>query len=147
LDIEMLPEPMFSILNSAASKGLAEEQSPESSSKQRAQGWVRGETYAYWCHRREGYIVIARNFTSPGIKGELDVVAYDGPVLAFVDAKTRAVSEPGQARPGDAIHLEERNLARMGLGNFCTPRLGHTPGRRASSRLKPASGKTSRASP
>jgi hypothetical protein len=29
-DIEMLPEPMFSILNSAASKGLAEEQSPES---------------------------------------------------------------------------------------------------------------------
>jgi hypothetical protein len=34
----MLPELMFSILNFVAGKGLAEEQSLESSTKQRAQG-------------------------------------------------------------------------------------------------------------
>jgi Holliday junction resolvase-like predicted endonuclease len=51
----------------------------------------------------------SRGIRSPGIQGELDVVA----VLAFVEVKTRAVAEPGQARPEDAINLEKRrNLAR-----------------------------------
>ena len=74
---------------------------------------LRGETFAYWYLRREGYIVIARNFTIAGIKGELDIVAYDGAVLAFVEVKTRAKAEPGQPTPEDAINLEKRrNLAR-----------------------------------
>ncbi len=71
-------------MGSGSISGLAEEQSLESSTKQCAQGWVGGETYTYWCHRREGYIVILRNFTSPGIKGELDVVAYNGPVCSLL---------------------------------------------------------------
>jgi hypothetical protein len=33
--------------------------------------------------------VIARKFSMPGIKGELDLAAYDGSVLAFDGAKTR----------------------------------------------------------
>ncbi|HXN97771.1 MAG TPA: YraN family protein, partial [Candidatus Acidoferrales bacterium] len=75
---------MYSILNFAASKGLAEAR-VEASAKQRARHTgVRGETYAYWYLRRHGYVVVARNFTVPGMKGELDVVAYDGSVLAFV---------------------------------------------------------------
>jgi Holliday junction resolvase-like predicted endonuclease len=39
---------------------------------------ARGETYAYWYLRRHGYILVARSFTYPGIKGEIDRVGYDG---------------------------------------------------------------------
>ena len=37
---------------------------------------VRGETFAYWYLRRHGYTIIARNFTVPGVKGEIDLVGY-----------------------------------------------------------------------
>ncbi len=46
-------------------------------SKARRTG-VRGETYAYWYLRRNGYVMIARNFTYRGMKGEIDLVGYDG---------------------------------------------------------------------
>lgn len=110
----MISQFMYSILNFAAGKGLAEAR-VEASAKQRARKTgVRGETYAYWYLRRHGYVVVARNFTVPGMKGELDMVAYDGPVLAFVEVKTRVVAELGQFRPEDAInHEKRRNLARM----------------------------------
>jgi putative endonuclease len=125
----MLPRLMFSILNFAASKGFAEDSADSAKQLARKAG-VRGETYAYWYLRREGYIVIARNFTMPGIKGELDLVAYDGTVLAFVEVKTRAKAEPGQPTPEDAINLEKRrNLARMARQFIRARRLENTPWR------------------
>jgi putative endonuclease len=128
---------MFAIINFAARKGLGATPSVRASSaqapsnaagdpaKHRArQTGVRGETYAYWYLRRHGYILIARNFTSPGIKGEIDMVGYDGQTLAFVEVKTRTVSEPARssqssARPApltpeEAVNWEKRrNLSRM----------------------------------
>jgi Uncharacterised protein family UPF0102 len=50
---------------------------------------VRGETFAYWYLRRHGYVIVCRNFRAPGVKGEIDLVGFDGPVLAFVEVKTR----------------------------------------------------------
>ena len=88
----------------------------------RSQTGVRGETYAYWYLRRHGYTLIARNFTTPGIKGEIDMVGYDGSVLAFVEVKTRTMPEPPaasasqtlQRTPEDAVNWEKRrNLSRM----------------------------------
>jgi len=85
------------------------------SSKQRArQTGVKGETYAYWYLRRHGYTPVARNYTVAGVKGEIDIVAYDRQVLAFVEVKTRSASEPGHLRPEDAVnHDKRRNLTRM----------------------------------
>jgi len=75
---------------------------------------VRGETYAYWYLRRQGYVMVARNFTVAGIKGEIDLVGYDGPVLAFVEVKTRAGHSEEFGKPEDAVTPEKRrNLARM----------------------------------
>jgi putative endonuclease len=127
---------MFAIVNFGARKGLGAMASANSSSsapgvsaKHRArQTGVRGETYAYWYLRRHGYILVARNFTSPGIQGEIDMVGYDGSTLAFVEVKTRTVVEPASSTqfvrptPEEAVNWEKRrNLSRM-AGQFLRAR-------------------------
>jgi putative endonuclease len=116
----MLSRLMFAIVDRKARKGLAEsraaDDSPEASAKkaQARRTGVRGETYAYWYLRRHGYVVVARNYMRAGVKGEIDLVGYDGPVLAFVEVKTRAASDRKQPSPEDAVNDEKRrNLARM----------------------------------
>ncbi|MFZ3216408.1 MAG: YraN family protein [Candidatus Acidiferrales bacterium] len=125
---------MFAIVAFAARKGLsaplpanspdagAAASSAPASAKHRARlTGVRGETFAYWYLRRHGYILVARNFTSPGIKGEIDMVGYDGPTLAFVEVKTRTMaassaspSQPAPQSPEEAVNQEKRrNLSRM----------------------------------
>ncbi len=75
---------------------------------------IRGETYAYWYLRAKGYVMVARNFMAPGIKGEIDLVGYDGSVLAFVEVKTRSPSAPGQPTPEETVTADKRNvLSRM----------------------------------
>jgi len=81
---------------------------------------LRGETYAYWYLRRHGYVLVARNFTAPGLKGEIDMVGYDGPVFAFVQVKTRTKMEHSekfpalQATPESAVNIEKpRNISRV----------------------------------
>jgi putative endonuclease len=89
----------------------------EAASKQVAlQTGVKGETYAQWYLRRQGYIPLARNYTVAGIRGRIDMVAYDGPVLVFVEVKTRPASAPWQERSEEAVNDDKRrNLSRMAL--------------------------------
>src|SRR5271170_1433182 len=135
----MLARFMFAMVAFNARKGLAEtavessDASRADSVKERARRTgVRGETYAYWYLRRHGYVLVARNFTSPGIKGEIDMVGYDGQTLAFVEVKTRTVADPAlssqtSARPApltpeEAVNWEKRrNLSRM-AGQFLRAR-------------------------
>src|SRR6266550_1402648 len=81
---------MFRAVHWAARRGLREAESFSSDAKKREarRTGVRGETYAYWYLRRHGYIFVARNYTPRGIKGELDLVGYDGKTLAFVVIRT-----------------------------------------------------------
>jgi putative endonuclease len=55
----------------------------------------RGERLVYWHLRQAGYTVIARNRRPGTHEAELDIVAWDGPVLAFVEVKTRTSAEAG----------------------------------------------------
>jgi putative endonuclease len=74
---------------------------------------VRGETYAYWYLRRNGYVMIARNFTYRGMKGEIDLVGYDGATLAFVEVKTRTSLRDEFGSPEDAVTTgKQRHLSR-----------------------------------
>ncbi len=108
----LLARVMFSLVRWAARKGLAEAGAPASAKQQARRTGIRGETYAYWYLRRQGYVMIARNFTSPGIKGEIDLVGYDGSVLAFIEVKTRGAGELGT--PEEAVNQQKRrNLVRM----------------------------------
>ena len=108
----MLSRLIFALVRFAARKGLAEE---AADAKQRARRTgIRGETYAYWYLRRHGYIFVARNFTAPGMKGEIDLIGYDGPVLAFVEVKTRTGEHAEFGRPEDAVtHDKRQTLSRM----------------------------------
>jgi putative endonuclease len=110
----MLARLMFAAVDFAARKGLADVRTEDSAKEQARRTGVRGETYAYWYLRRHGYILVARNYTAPGIKGEIDMVGYDGNVLAFVEVKTRTATDPNQPKPEEAVNWEKRrNLSRM----------------------------------
>lgn len=123
----MLARLMFATVAFNARKGLTETAAESSdsnradSAKERARRTgVRGETYAYWYLRRHGYVLVARNFTSPGLKGEIDMVGYDGSVLAFVEVKTRTRMDTSQkdaalqATPESAVNIEKRrNISRV----------------------------------
>jgi putative endonuclease len=71
---------------------------------------VRGETYAYWYLRRHGYIFVARNYTPRNIKGELDLIGYDGETLAFVEVRTRTVREDLSALPELSITTDKQRV-------------------------------------
>jgi putative endonuclease len=71
----------------------------------------RGERLAYWYLRRTGYTVVARNLRGRGGAGELDLVAWEGPVLAFVEIKTRTSTEAGPPEPAVSFGQRRRIAA------------------------------------
>lgn len=56
---------------------------------------ARGEMLVYWHLRQAGYVIIARNRRPGAALGELDLVGWDGPVLAFIEVKTRGSNVGG----------------------------------------------------
>ncbi len=53
----------------------------------------RGEDLAHRYLRKHGFIVAARNWRPPQGGGELDLVAWEGDKLVFVEVKTRLSGE------------------------------------------------------
>ncbi len=104
---------MFRAVRWAARRGLREEEEGLSSDAKKLEArrtGVRGETYAYWYLRRNGYVFVARNYTPRGIKGELDLVGYDGDTLAFVEVRTRTVREESPALPELSVTREKQRV-------------------------------------
>ncbi|MBM3790428.1 MAG: YraN family protein [Acidobacteria bacterium] len=63
-----------------------------------------GERMACRFLLRHGYDILARRFR--GHRGELDIVAFEGDVLAFVEVKTRASRRFGE--PWEFVDWEKR---------------------------------------
>jgi putative endonuclease len=63
-----------------------------------------GEDAAYFHLRKLGYVMVARNWRVPQCKGELDLVAWDGEVLCFIEVKTRTTRS---VKPAEAA-VDER---------------------------------------
>jgi putative endonuclease len=87
---------VFWAVKRAARRGLREEAPAASGGalqrkEQARRTGVRGETYAYWYLRGMGYVFVARNYQPAGMKGEIDLVGYDGETLVFVEVRTRTV--------------------------------------------------------
>lgn len=70
----------------------------------------RGEEEAYFHLRRQGYVMVARNFRSPRRRGEIDLIGWDGDVLCFIEVKTRTTRD---VKPAEAaVDVEkQRQLA------------------------------------
>ncbi len=73
---------------------------------------ARGEEEAYFHLRKQGYVMIARNYRSPRCRSELDLVGWDGETLCFIEVKTRQTRDfmPAEA----AVDAEkQRDLSRV----------------------------------
>ena len=79
----------------------------------------RGESLAALHLERAGYRLVASNFTLPVgrnrrgavVHAEIDLIAYDGPVLCFVEVKTRA-SDWFAAPEANVDLRKQRQIAR-----------------------------------
>ncbi len=65
-----------------------------------------GELKAYRHLRKLGYTVVARNYRTRDGRGEVDLVAWDGDDLVFVEVKTRTREDFGD--PESAIDSRKR---------------------------------------
>jgi putative endonuclease len=103
---------IFQLVHWAARKGLREDHNDSLTQRKHAarRTGIRGETYAYWYLRRHGYIFVARNYTPRGIKGELDLVGYDGKTLAFVEVRTRTLREELTALPELSVTSDKQRV-------------------------------------
>jgi putative endonuclease len=123
--MRLVARAVFGLVRFRARKGLAAPAAAAGAKARARETGVRGETYAYWYLRRHGYVIVARNYVLAGVKGEIDLVGYDGPVLAFIEVKTRAGDA---ALPEEAITPEKRrSLARIAQQFLAERRVAQAP--------------------
>ncbi len=78
--------------------------------------WIKGEDLAKKFLKKNGYKILKRNYASRN--GEIDIVAYDRGVIAFVEVKTRLSESFGP--PELAItNKKRRKIIRTAL-NYLT---------------------------
>jgi len=54
---------------------------------------LAGEDAAFFYLRRNGFTVVARRWSSGDVPGDIDLVAWDGPMLCFIEVKTRTARD------------------------------------------------------
>jgi putative endonuclease len=72
----------------------------------------RGEDLAFFHLRGLGYTIVARRWVSARVRGDLDLVAWDGNTLVIIEVKTRTARDlfPAEAEVNAA---KQRQLRRM----------------------------------
>ena len=77
----------------------------------------RGEAAAQALLERRGYTIVDANVRfgkTSGLVGELDIVAWDGPTLCFVEVKTRRARAGRRVFPVENVTLaKQRQIARL----------------------------------
>ena len=58
---------------------------------------IDGEDAAFFYLRRKGYTVVARRWSSHLQRGDLDLIAWQGPMLCFIEVKTRTAHDVAAA--------------------------------------------------
>jgi putative endonuclease len=75
-----------------------------------------GEDYAHRYLRRHGCTIVARNYRTRSGSGEIDIVAWDGATLAFVEVKTRVTTEHGE--PESSVDAEKRSRLQFAAHDY-----------------------------
>lgn len=75
---------------------------------------LEGEDTAFFHLRRKGYTVVARRWSSGDVPGDVDLIAWQGPLLCFVEVKTRTARDMTPAEAAVDWHKRQtlRRLAR-----------------------------------
>jgi putative endonuclease len=75
---------------------------------------LAGEDAAFFHLRRKGYIVVARRWSSGDVPGDVDLIAWQGPMLCFIEVKTRTARDMTPAEVAVDSHKRAtlRRLAR-----------------------------------
>jgi putative endonuclease len=71
---------------------------------------IEGENAARRYLQRKEYIVVAKRWSSGNLPGDLDLIAWQGPLLCFVEVKTRTAHDMTPAEA--AIDTHKRNVLR-----------------------------------
>ena len=71
---------------------------------------LRGERAALFELRRRGVVVVARRWTSSRMRGDVDLIGWDGGRLCFIEVKTRTVRDMTPAE--SAVDEDKRNIVR-----------------------------------
>lgn len=76
---------------------------------------MKGEDAAYFYLRHKGYIVAARRWSPGHQPGDIDLIAWQGPMLCFVEVKTRTAHDLTPAEVAVDSHKRHvlRRLARQ----------------------------------
>jgi putative endonuclease len=70
----------------------------------------RGEEAAFFCLRRNGFAVVARRWNDGPLPGDVDLIAWQGEVLCFLEVKTRTSNEVATA--SSAVDRNKRRTLR-----------------------------------
>lgn len=74
---------------------------------------IAGEDAALFFLRRKGYVVVARRWSCGDRPGDVDLIAWQGPMLCFVEVKTRTAQDmtPAEAAVDRLKRYTLRRLA------------------------------------
>ena len=115
---------MYGVVRWRARRGLCDEghAATEDAKLAARRTGVRGEAFAYWYLRRHGYVFVARNYSPLGMKGELDLVGYDGDTLAFVEVRTRTTRDEVSGLPELSVTEEKQRMVAQTARRFLAER-------------------------
>jgi putative endonuclease len=85
---------------------------------------LRGEEEALFHLRRHGYIIVARRWTSPKARGDVDLIGWQGECLCFIEVKARTGRDlvPAEFAVDGAKQETLRRLARAYLKGIAEER-------------------------
>jgi hypothetical protein len=63
---------------------------------------IEGEEAAYFHLRRKNYVVVARRWSGGNLPGDIDLIAWQGQLLCFIEVKTRTAREAPRSAPAGA---------------------------------------------
>ncbi len=75
---------------------------------------LEGEDAAFFHLRRKGYVIVARRWSSGDAPGDVDLIAWHGAMLCFIEVKTRTARDltPAEAAVDNHKRATLRRLAR-----------------------------------
>jgi putative endonuclease len=98
----------------AAMKSVARRSSHSATQPAHLITGIDGEDAAFFHLGRKGYTVVARRWSSGYQRGDLDLIAWQGPLLCFIEVKTRTAHDIAAAEVAVDSHKRTvlRKLAR-----------------------------------